>query len=176
MPEDIDVWFQDEARFGQQNNTTRLWALKGSRPRAVRQQQFEYAYIFGAVCPATGKTEALITPLVNKEVMTQHLKQISQATPAGRHAVVIIDGAGWHTLDTAMPFDNVTLIKLPPYSPELNPIEQVWQWLRQRHLSNRTFDGYEDIVNSCSVAWNKFRESIETVKSICSRDWINLTQ
>jgi hypothetical protein len=88
-PEQVDVWFQDEARFGQQNNTTRLWAPKGSRPRAIRQQQFEYACLFGAVCPATGQTEALITPFVNKEAMTQHLKQISEATCAGRHAVVI---------------------------------------------------------------------------------------
>ena len=173
---DIDVWFQDEARFGQQNNTTRLWALKGSRPRAVKQQQFEYAYLFGAVCPSTGQTEALITPWVNKAAMTQHLRQISQATPAGRHAVVIIDGAGWHTLDTAVPFDNVTLLKLPPYSPELNPIEQVWQWMRQRHLSNRVFKGYDDIVNACSNAWNSFRQNTSVVKSICSRDWIKLTE
>ena len=176
MHEDIDVWFQDEARFGQQNNTTRLWAAKGSRPRAIRQQQFEYAYLFGAVCPGTGKTEALITPFVNKEAMTQHMKQISEVTEHGRHAVVIMDGAGWHTFDTAQPFDNVTLIKLPPYSPELNPIEQVWQWLRQRHLSNRTFSGYEEIVSACTTAWNKFRADVKTVRSICSRDWINLTR
>lgn len=174
--EQIDVWFQDEARFGQQNSTTRLWAPKGSRPRAIRQQQFEYVYLFGAVCPATGETEALITPFVNKEAMMQHLKQISEATVAGRHAVVIIDGAGWHTMDTAEPFKNLTLIKLPPYSPELNPIEQVWQWLRQRHMSNRKFSGYESIVDACTVAWNKFRESKERVQSMCYRDWIKLTE
>jgi transposase len=176
LPKDIDVWFQDEARFGQQNNTTRLWALKGSRPRAVRQQQFEYAYLFGAVCPSTGQTEALLTPWVNKEAMTQHLKQISEAVPQGRHAVVIMDGAGWHTDDTAQPFSNVTVIKLPPYSPELNPIEQVWQWLRQHHLSNRAFNGYDDIIEACTDAWNSFRQDISIVKSICSRDWIKLTE
>ena len=100
--------------------------------------------------PENGKTEALISPLVNKEVMTQHMKQISEATQGGRHAVVVMDGAGWHTLDTVRPFDNVTLIKLPPYSPELNPIEQVWQWLRQRCLSNRIFKGYDEIVEQVS--------------------------
>ena len=72
----VDVWFQDEARFGQQNTTTRLWAKTGSRPRAVRQQQFEYAYMFGAVCPSTGATEALISPVMNKDVMKKHLEQI----------------------------------------------------------------------------------------------------
>jgi len=119
----IDIWFQDEARFGQQNTTTRLWAETGSRPRAVKQQQFQYTYLFGAICPATGATEAIVTPYVNKDAMRQHLKQISQATPAGRHAVVIMDGAGWHTDDTALTFDNITLVRLPAYSPELNPVE-----------------------------------------------------
>jgi hypothetical protein len=69
----VDVWLQDEARFGQQNTTTRLWAKAGSRPRAVRQQQFEYAYMFGAFCPSTGATEALISSVMNKDVMKKHL-------------------------------------------------------------------------------------------------------
>ncbi|TMP63323.1 transposase, partial [Pseudoalteromonas sp. S1649] len=101
-----------------QNPTTRIWAETGTRPRIVKQQQFDDGYLFGAVCPATGHTEALVSPFVNKEAMTQHMRQISHATPVGRHAVVIIDGAGWHTYDTAAEFKN--LIKLPPYSPELN--------------------------------------------------------
>ena len=78
------MWFQDEARFGQQNQTTKIWAAKGTRPRVVKQQQFEYGYLFGAVCPATGQTEALISPVVNKEMMTEYLSQISNATPDGR--------------------------------------------------------------------------------------------
>ena len=123
----VDIWFQDEARFGQQNTTTRIWSTKGSRPRVVKQQQFEYAYLFGAVCPATGETEALIAPWVN-----------------------------------------------PPYSPELNPIEQVWSWLRQHCLANRCFNGYSDIVNACSDAWNHFVADIQQVKTLCSRSWIKV--
>lgn len=142
----------------------------------MKQQQFEYGYLFGAVCPATGQTEALITPLVNKEMMTQHLSQISQATLDGRHAVVIVDGAGWHTMDTAQPFSNVTLIKLPPYSPELNPIEQVWSWIRQHCLSNKVFSGYEDIVEQVSSAWNRFIDDIGRVKRMCFRDWIKVVK
>jgi hypothetical protein len=117
----VDIWFQDEARFDQQNTTTRLWAEKDSRPRAVRQQQCQYAYLFGAICPATGATEAteaIVTPYVNKEAMRQHLQQISQATPTERHAVVMMDGAGWYTDDTAFAFDNITLVRLSAYSPE----------------------------------------------------------
>ena len=175
MPEDMDIWFQDEARFGQQNQTTRVWAERGTRPRVVKQQQFEYGYLFGAVCPSNGKTEALITPFVNKEAMTLHMEQISKATALGRHAVVIIDGAGWHTFDTVQPFNNVTLIKLPPYSPELNPIEQIWSWIRQHCLSNRTFNGYDDIVEQVSKAWNTFISTPSRVKQMCSRDWIKVT-
>ena len=175
MPTDrVDIWFQDEARFGQQNTTTRIWAAKGSRPRAVKQQQFEYAYLFGAVCPSTGETEALITPWVNKEVMQKHLALISKRTKAGRHAVVIMDGAGWHTDDIAAEFENLSIIKLPPYSPELNPIEQVWQWLRQRKLANRCFEDYEDIVEQCSKAWNSFINDIDLVKKLCSRKWATM--
>ncbi|HDY7622256.1 TPA: IS630 family transposase, partial [Vibrio vulnificus] len=133
--DNVDAWFQDEARFGQQNTTTRLWAERGSRPRVVKQQQFEYAYLFGSVCPARGIGEAMVVPWVNKNIMVEHLKQLSAVTEKARHTVVIMDGAGWHTNDIAEPFDNVTIIKLPPYSPELNPIEQVWSWLRQHYLA-----------------------------------------
>ena len=142
----VDFWFQDEARIGQQNTTTRLWANKGSRPRAVKQQQFEYAYIFGAVCPATGETEALIVPHVDKGIMTRHLDQISARTEAGRHAVVIMDGSGWHQASLVEDISNVSIMKWPPYSPELNPIEQVWSWLRQHHLASRCFSAMTTLL------------------------------
>jgi hypothetical protein len=90
----VDFWFHDEARLGQQNTTTRIWSKKGSRPRALRQQQFEYVYLFGAVCPATRETKALIAPWVNKEIMQQHLDLISKRTQPGRHTVIIMEGAG----------------------------------------------------------------------------------
>ncbi|HAS6144794.1 TPA: IS630 family transposase [Vibrio vulnificus] len=162
--DNVDVWFQDEARFGQQNTTTRLWAERGSRPRVVKQQQFEYAYLFGSVCPARGIGEAMVVPWVNKDIMVEHLKQLSAVTEKGRHAVVIMDGAGWHTNDIAEPFDNVSIIKLPPYSPELNPIEQVWSWLRQHSLANQSFADYEDIVSKVCRAWNSFLECSARVR------------
>lgn len=173
--EQVDIWFQDEARFGQQNTTTRLWATKGTRPRAVKQQQFEYSYLFGAVCPSTGATEALIVPCVNKDIMTQHLKQIAKRTPSGRHAVVVMDGAGWHTDDIAKDMKNLSILKLPPYSPELNPVEQIWSWLRQQHLANRCFNGYDDIVESCASAWNDFRSDTKRVIDMCSRNWVKVS-
>ncbi|QRQ83294.1 transposase [Paralysiella testudinis] len=80
-PEHVDIWFQDESRIGQQGSLTRVWHEKGKRPRIIRQQQFEYAYIFGAVCLRTGTTAALVMPSVNKEAMLLHLRQISKETP-----------------------------------------------------------------------------------------------
>lgn len=124
--EQVDVWFQDEARFGQQNTTTRIWAQKGSRPRAIRQQQFTYARLFGAVCVTNGNTEAIVAPVSNMDVMSSHLALISQATQPGRHAVVPMDGASWHQEYLAAEFHNLTIIHIPPYFSELNPIEQVW--------------------------------------------------
>ncbi len=82
----------------------------------MKQQQFEYAYLFGSVCPARGIGEAMLVPWANKEIMIEHLKQISANTEKGRHAVIIMDGASWHTNDIAEPFSNVSIIKLPPYS------------------------------------------------------------
>ena len=96
----------------------------------LKQQQFEYVHLFGAVCPATGETEAIITPFANKDIMHQHLELIAKRTKPGRHAVVVMDGAGWHTNDIAADIPNLSILKLPPYSPELNPIKQVWSWLR----------------------------------------------
>ncbi len=170
----VDIWFQDEARFGQQNTTTRVWAETGTRPRVVQQQQFTYAYLFGAVCMSNGKTEAIIAPVSNMDVMSAHLKLISDATEAGRHAVVIMDGASWHQEYLDESFPNLSIIHLPPYSPELNPIEQVWSWLRQNEIANRSFKDYEDIVDKCTTAWNNFRSDVDRVMSLCTRDWAKM--
>lgn len=107
--------------------------------------------------------------------MIQHLQQISDATEAGRHAIVLMDGAGWHTDNIADDIANLTIIKLPPYSPELNPVEQVWSWLRQHYLANRCFKGYDDIVDACTEAWNQFIARVDVVKSLCCRDWADVS-
>ena len=86
-----------------------MWAPKGSRPRAVRQQQFEYAYIFGATCPARDKALGLVLPQANTQGMIEHLKLISKATPQGRQALVVMDRAGWHMTKAITCFDNITL-------------------------------------------------------------------
>jgi len=172
--EDVDVWFQDEARVGQRGTVTRTWAKKGSRPRLIRQQQFEYAYIFGAVCPKRDEAVGLIMPAVNTEAMLIHLEHISRKIPAGRHGVIVLDKAAWHTTKKLKRFSNITLIALPPASPELNPTEQVWQALRDEKLANRCYDGYEDILDACCEAWNYFVDTPDRVQKLCTRNWATL--
>lgn len=168
----VDIWFQDETRIGQQGSLTRVWHYRGQRPRLTRQQQFISTYLFGAFCPATGNSVGLVLPLVNKHTMLLHMQEISKAIPKGRHAVVVMDGALWH--QPSLNQDNVTMLKLPPYSPELNPSENVWQYLKQNELSNRCYDSYEAIVDAACMAWNKLLEQPNRIRSLTTRCWAQL--
>jgi len=100
-----------------------------------------------------------------------HLREISRNVAPGAHAVVVLDGAGWHGAKALAVPDNISLLTLPPYSPELNPIENVWEYLRQNFLSNRIFDDYEDIVDACCKAWNAFAALPDVVMSVTRRAW-----
>ena len=121
----VEVWFQDEARIGQQGTLTNVWAQRGSRPTIVKQTEYEWVYIYGAVNPGTGESSALITPTVNTDYMNAHLRCISQQVGPQRHVVLVLDRAGWHVAKALEVPANMTLLHLPPYSPELNPVERV---------------------------------------------------
>lgn len=138
-----------------------------------RDQRYANAYIFGAVCPARDVGAALVMPSVNIEAMNLHLAEIAKEVPQGSHAVVIIDGAGWHLEggELVVP-DNLSLLRLPPYSPELNAQENIWQFLRQNFLAGRIFDTYDSIVDACCDAWMALINEAGRIKSIASRDWI----
>ena len=168
----IELWWQDEARVGQQGSLTYVWAEKGSRPRAPRDQRYEWAYLFGAVCPARGIGAALVLPEINTEAMNLHLAEISRWVAPGAHAVVNLDGAGWHQVGGRLQIpDNISLLPLPRYSPELNPVENIWQFLRQNYLANSVYETYEAIVNACCQAWNALAAAPDTIRSIASRAW-----
>jgi transposase len=165
------VWFQDEARVGQKNKLTRRWARSGTRPRAPHDQRTKWAYIFGAICPAKGKGAGLVMPYCDTHAMAEHLKLISAEVDPGAHAVLLLDQAGWHT-STKLPVpDNITLVPIPPRSPELNPVENVWRFMRDNWLSNRVFRNYDDIVAHCCESWNKLTNQPWRIMSIGRRDW-----
>jgi len=171
------VWFQDEARVGQKGTLTRVWAERGSRPRAPHDTRYGWTYIFGAVCVArraTGRaaTAALVVPQANARMMNLHLEEIAAAVAPDAHAILVMDGAGWHKPQALDMPSNITPLILPPYSPELNPIENVWAYLRANKLAISVFDTYDDILDACCKAWNFFANDKHRVKSVTSRDWI----
>jgi transposase len=167
----IEVWWQDESRVGQQGSLSRVWAAKGTRPRVVRQRQFLNTYIFGACCPDKDKGCALILPECHTGMMQLHLDEISKNVEDGFHAIIIIDRASWHTTEALTIPENISLLPLPPYSPELNPMEQVWQKIKADSLTNTTFKSYDDIVEKCCKAWNSFCDEDGNIKQLCSRAW-----
>ena len=167
----IELWFQDEARIGQKNKLTRRWARRGTRPRAPHDQRTAWAYIFGAICPAEGKGAGIVMPFCDTPAMQAHLAEISATVAPDAHAVLILDQAGWHLAGALVVPENITLLPLPPRSPELNPVENVWQFMRDNWLSNRVFKGYDDIVAHCCAAWNDLIDQPWRIRSIGRRDW-----
>src|SRR5689334_440888 len=153
----VEVWFQDEARIGQKNSLTRVWGPTGSRPVAPKDLGFASAYMFGAVCPSEGKAAALIMPICNTAAMNHHLSEISSQVAADAHAVVILDGAGWR--------------RSRLYSPELNPVERIWHYLRSHWLANSVFPGPADIMDAWEMAWNRFAANHGLVRSLCAVAW-----
>ncbi len=168
----LRIYFQDESRFGQQGTLTNVWALKGSRPRAVRQTEYQYLWVLGAVCPETGHAEGLLSPQLNTKIVNEFLRQFSLTIPADEHAVMLWDGAGFHTGAQLRVPDNVTLVSLPPYSPEFNPVENLWHYLKSHFWSNRAYDDYEALEQAALQAWRKAVLDTELMKTVCAATYL----
>jgi transposase len=162
----VRVFFMDEARFGQQGTTTRVWARTGSRPTAVKQTRYEWVYLYAAVEPATGVSVALQAPHVDTGTMNVHLAMLSDELGPGEHAVLVMDQAGWHKARALKVPDNITILYLPPYSPELNPVERLWSYLRSHYLSNRVYDDYRHLLDAGAHAWQSLTPDV--IKSVCA--------
>ena len=160
----------DEARFGQQGTTTRSWARRGSRPTAVKQTRYEWVYLYAAVEPTTGASVALQAPHVNTGTMNVFLKMLGDELAPLEHAVLIMDQAGWHKSKKLKLPENITVLLLPPYSPELNPVERLWAYLRSHYLSNRVFDDYQHLLDAGAEAWQDLTP--EVLKSVCACDYL----
>lgn len=172
----IEIWFQDEARIGQKNGRTRIWAKKGSRPRLPADQRYKSAYLFGAVCAQRDTGAALMLPWADTETMNLHLKEISRTVAKGAHAAVLMDRAPWHTSGELKVPKNLTPIFLPARSPELNPVENIWQYLRQNWLSNQIFEDHAAILDAGCDAWNRLMAEPTAIKSIAAREWAQIGQ
>ena len=166
----IRIFFQDEARIGQQGTLTRVWARRGSRPTAIRQTEYKWAYLWAAVEPVTGQMAAMITPDVNTDRMSQFLHGLSSMLDAGDLAVVVLDNAGWHRAKALKVPSSLVLLPLPPYSPELNPVERLWQWLRSHHLSNRVYADYDDLLHAADTAMASV--DAERLRTVCACNYL----
>jgi transposase len=167
----VEVWFLDEARIGQTGRVCRRWYQKGLRPRGVRDLRHQAAYLFGAVCPERDAGVALVLPSVSAAAMQAMLDQLSQAVSPGAHAIGLMDRAGWHIASTLAVPGNLTPLFLPPYSPELNAIERVWLYLRERFLSHRLWPSYDDILDACCAAWNALLAETRRIRSLSELEW-----
>lgn len=166
----VRVMFMDEARIGQQGTLTNVWALKGSRPSAVKQTRYEWAYLYAAVEPATGFSSALIAPSVNTGTMNAFLGILSREVEPEDFVVLIMDQAGWHKSGKLRLPDNIVILLLPPKSPEINPVERLWHYMRSHYLSNRAYDDYDHIRRATGEAYRALTPDV--LRSVCRCEYI----
>src|SRR6266496_1098239 len=170
--ERFEIWSQDEARVGQTGRTGYIWWQRGDAPRGRRDFGHRSAWIIGAVCPARDTGVALVMTRLDTKAMNLFLAELAQAVAPGAHAVVLMDKAGWHIAGDLVIPANLTPVFLPPYSPELNPIERLWLYLKDNQLSHRVFVGTAEIIDACCDALNTLIAETGRVRSLCSHPWL----
>lgn len=149
------------------------WYKRGQRPPGLADKRFTFAYIFAAVEPGTDNAFALIMPYADTDAMQVFLDRFSKTIAADEHVAMIADQAGWHVSNNLKVPPNISLVRLPPYSPELNPVERLWLYLKERFLSHRLLDDYDAIVDAAEAAWKRLTAETGRVTSLCSYSWIN---
>ena len=165
----VRVFFQDEAGFGRINKPKNCWCPHGTRPAVPCHHIREYRYVYGAVDPIEGESFFLIMPYCNTECMQVFLNQL-EATYPEDIIVIICDGAAWHQSGKLKIPKNMILLRIPPYTPEMNPIEQIWRELRTKGFCNEVFSTLEKVVERLCETINHLTR--ETIISITGREWI----
>lgn len=165
----VRLMFEDEAGFGRINKPKACWCPKGLRPSVPCHHIREYRYAFGAVEPLTGKSFFLTMPFCNTNCTNVFLDQLSKQYPDDI-ILLVCDGAAWHRSKTLVIPENILLLSIPPYTPEMNPIEQIWKQIRSMGFKNEVFNTLADVVDRLCETICKLTE--EMVQSITGRDWI----
>jgi transposase len=168
----LQLWFEDEAREGQKGRTGHRWFHRGQRPPGRCDKRFQSTNIFAAVRPTTDDAFALVLPDANAGTMDLFLAEFANTLPETAHVALVVDQAGWHDVKALHVPDNITLIPLPPYSPELNPVERIWLYLRERFLSFRLHQDFHATVNALCQAWNALRQEAGRLSTLTSYPWI----
>lgn len=165
----VRLMFQDEAGFGRINKPKYCWSIKGQRPSVPCHHIREYRYVYGAIEPLTGEGHFLIMPSCDSGCMNVFLSTLSEIYPNDR-ILLCCDGAAWHKSAKLDIPDNICLFFIPPYTPEMNPIEQIWKKIRLRGFRNQVFPSLNKVVDRLSETIRNL--SAETIQSISGRQWI----
>ena len=167
----LKLLFQDEARFGRISDIRRCWCPKPLRPMCQAMVTQEYTYAYAAVCVSDGELDTLILPHVNGDCMQIFLDEVAARHPQER-LLMVLDGAGWHQSESLQLPANLRLLRLPPYSPELNPVEHLWDDLREKAFHNRVFESIDALEEHLTIALRAMELDQPRVRSIVSWPWI----
>jgi len=167
----VRVMFQDEARFGRINDPRRCWAPRVFRPEVGMQIVREYTYAFGAVSPPDGALDTLVLPVVNAEAMSIFWAEVARRHPE-EFILMFLDGAGWHRANSLVIPENMRLEALPPYSPQLNPMEHIWDEVREKWFANEVFDSLDDVEDRLVEALVALEGNEDLAASTTGFDWI----
>ena len=167
----VKLMFQDEARFGRINDVRRCWASLPMRPLCRAMLTHEYTYAYGAVDVVSGELDCLILPHVNTDCMQIFLDEVGNRHPQCR-IIMVLDGAGWHVGGALKPPPNMKLPSLPPYAPELNPVEHIWDELREKFFHNKAFDSIDAPEDQLQIGLLALENDQPRVHSIVAWGWI----
>lgn len=165
----VRIMFQDEAGFGRINKPKHCWCAKGTRPSVPCHHIREYRYAYGAVDPISGDNVFWVMPYSNTACMNAFLQELSKVYPEDL-IVLVCDGAAWHKSRGLVVPSNIVMRHIPPYTPEMNPIEQIWREIRTRGFRNEVFLTLEKVVDRLCSTINAL--SNETIQHITRRDWL----
>lgn len=168
----VRILFQDEGRFGRISDRRRCWAPLPFRPQVGHQIIREYVYAVTAVNPFGGRIFSLVLPWVDAEGMSIFLRHTARAFP-GETCIMILDGAGWHRASDLKVPKTMRLILLPPYSPELNPAEHIWAWLRQNVFKNTVFESLDAVTDTLCDGLKSLSMRPDLVQSLTCFEWLN---
>ncbi len=163
--------FQDEARFGRVSLPKKSWSKKPNSPICSSQIIREYIYAYSAISPSDGKIDSLIAPRADMSIMAIFLKQVSDRFPDD-NIIMIMDKAAWHTTKKLQIPDNIELAFLPPYSPQLNPVEYLWKEIKGKYFSNRVFKNIDGVEEQLMTALTYVNQNENYVKSFFCYQWI----
>lgn len=168
----IRLLFQDEGRFGRISDRRRCWAPLPMRPTVGSQIVREYVYALTAVSPQDGALATLVMPWIDTDTMSVFMEFTAKQF-ANDFCIMFLDGAGWHRAHALRIPANVRLIGLPPYSPELNPVELVWDYLRDNYMGNQVFESLDQVMDVLEKGLHEIGKQPNMIKSMTNFDWIN---